>query len=241
MHAAEGLTLAGQRDEVLAGLKTRRTSDDQERCGPAREAIRAGDNQQVAVLLDILDKPDSNGHTHAAESMFKLFISGDGTKLRAAAKSPAVRKLQLMAAAALARAGEPDWLDLIRSQVASDVLDDRKSAAWLLGQIGSPADVPLLEKGWKAEKDELTRAYFAHALACLGHADARPVLIENLSSANPMVRTYAAEFAGYCRATEARARLIALLTDPVRDVRVRAAQSLVVLMSPKQLLGRPPQ
>src|SRR5262245_49447607 len=45
MHAAEGLTLAGRQEEVLAmlGERLKAETDDAKRCGPARELIRAGD------------------------------------------------------------------------------------------------------------------------------------------------------------------------------------------------------
>ena len=72
MHAAEALTLAGQNAEVLAAIGSRTAGDDQQACGLAREAVRAGDRSKISVLLDILQKAGSNGHTHAAESLFKV-------------------------------------------------------------------------------------------------------------------------------------------------------------------------
>src|SRR6185436_19293222 len=72
MHAAEALSLAGQRAEVLSALASRSAADDQQQCGLAREAVRAGDRAKIPVLLEILIKPGSIGHTHAAESLFKV-------------------------------------------------------------------------------------------------------------------------------------------------------------------------
>jgi sialidase-1 len=86
MHAAEALSLAGERAEVLTALANRKADDDQQACGLAREAVRAGDRSQISVLLDILTKVGSNGHTHAAESLFKVCEVGTGDGLRAAGR-----------------------------------------------------------------------------------------------------------------------------------------------------------
>src|SRR5688500_1749956 len=47
MHAAEALTLAGRGRDVLAALARRSETDDQKRCGLAREAVRAGDRTKL--------------------------------------------------------------------------------------------------------------------------------------------------------------------------------------------------
>src|SRR5436309_11449403 len=127
MHAAEALTLAGRGREVLDALATRTETDDQKRCGLAREAVRAGDRTKLPTLFDVLDKPGSNGHTHAAESLFKVAEVGDGAKLRVALVQNANLKLKLMAAAALARCGHPDALELVRKRLADPDLEVRKT------------------------------------------------------------------------------------------------------------------
>ena len=229
MHGAEALSLAGRGEEVLAALAKRTAADDQQRCGLAREAVRAGDRQQVRILLEILAKPGSNGHTHAAESLFKVGQVGDRQGLKAAAGQDADLKLKLMAAAALIRGGDAKALDTVRPNLTHSDREVRKVAAWILGQVGSADDVPRLKEALAAEDEELARAYHVHALACLGDAAGRKLLGQNLESANPVVRTYAADFAGHSRAAEHCDQLAKLLDDPVLDVRVRAAQSLVML------------
>ncbi len=56
IHAAEGLTLGGHGAEVIAFLKDKLPgeNDDQQRCGIAREMVRAGDKSKTEVMLDIL-------------------------------------------------------------------------------------------------------------------------------------------------------------------------------------------
>jgi sialidase-1 len=239
MHAAEALTLAGQRAEVLTALASRTAGDDQQQCGLARESVRAGDRAKISVLLDILQKPGSNGHTHAAESLFKVAEVGDGTALRATLAEASDGKLKLMAAAALARCGHPTSLDFVRSCLNDQVVDQRIVAAWILGQLGASRDIQPLQKALSTETDSLARAYFINALAYLGDAKAKAMLGENLHAELPAVRTYSAEFAGYCRATNLRGELTKLLDDEILDVRIRAAQSLIVLSSPSETLGLP--
>src|SRR5262245_32883898 len=237
LHAAEALTLAGHKAEVLAALASRTAGDDQQQCGLAREAVRAGDRTKIRDLLTILQKPGSIGHTHAAESLFKVAEVGDGTALRAClAEAPDV-KLQLMAAAALARCGHPTALDLVRRSVTDSSMEQRMVAAWILGQLGTSHDIGSLKKGLATETDSLAGAFFVNALACLGDQDAKRTLGGNLRSDLPAVRTYSAEFAGYCRATELRDELTKRLDDDTLDVRIRAAQSLIVLSSPPEILG----
>src|SRR5690606_32560288 len=103
MHAAEALTRAGRGDEVLTALAGRpdKETDDQKRCGVARERVRAGDRSMTAAMLDILAKDDPYGHVHAAESLYKVLQVGDGVLLRRAAAQSDNVKLQLMAAGAL--------------------------------------------------------------------------------------------------------------------------------------------
>lgn len=239
MHAAEALTYAGHGKEVLEALAKRSETDDQKRCGLAREAVRAGDRTKLAILFEILDKPGSNGHTHAAESLFKMAEVADGKKMRAALGQDADLKLKLMAAAALARCGHPTALDPVRKRLADPDRENRKIAAWVLGQVGDKADGKGIAVVFEKETDPLAKAYGVNALALLGDPAARKQLVANLASTDAAVKTYSAEFAGYCRLPDARDGLVKLLDDPTLDVRVRAAQSLLVLALPADALGLP--
>ena len=80
-----------------------------------------------------------------------------------------------------------------------------------------------------AEDEPLARAYLINALACLGDAEGRKLLGQNLASDNAAVRTYSADFAGHARTAEHRDQLVRLLDDSTLDVRVRAAQSILML------------
>lgn len=239
MHAAEALTIAGRGEEVRMALTRKQAADDQQHCGLAREAVRAGDRSKVKKLLDILADPPSNGHTHAAESLFKVAEVGDGQHLRAAMAQETDLKCKLMAAAALARCGHPTALNVVRPYLDDPEVEIRKSAVWILGQLGSAEFIRPIKERMAVESDDLARAYCVHALALLGDEAGRSGLGENLRSSSPAIRTYAAEFTGYCRASECRMRLVELLDDDVLDVRVRAAQSLIVLSQPPGVLGLP--
>ncbi len=234
MHAAEGLSRAGFGDEVRARLapKVPAERDDQHRCGLARELVRAGDLSFVGVLCAVLEKADPYGHVHACESLFKVGQIGDGERLRAALGRSDEPKLAIMAAAALARWGNPAALATLREYVGDEDGETARIAAWVLARVGDRSDLAALRTGAKRFDDPLTRAYFEHALAALGDEDGRAALVRNLGSDDPNVRVYAAEFAPEARATGARAALVKLLDDEVLDVRIRASQALLQLAKP---------
>jgi sialidase-1 len=229
MHAAEALTLAGHGGEVVVLLRDRlpKEQDHQRRCGLAREIVRAGRKEPLAVLFEILADDSSSGRVHAAESLYKVNEIGDGVQLEAAFAQTEDKRLQLMAAAALARAGRTESLKAHRAALNSEDRELRKIGVWVLALLGGATDAPAIQNVLAAENDELARAYCINALACLGNADARILLGKNLSSRDPAVRTYSAEFAGHSRSVEHRPQLIRLLADENVDVRVRAAQSLI--------------
>jgi len=239
MHAAEALTYAGCGAEVLAALKNKTAADDQQRCGLAREAVRAGDRTQIAAIFKILADEKSIGRVHAAESLFKLAEIGDGKDLQAILAQESDLRLKLMTAAALARSGHPKALNAVRLTLGLNDLEIRKLAIWILGQLGSTNDIERVQQQLAAASDDLTRAYCVHALALLGDADARKLLGANLDSPSPQIRTFAGEFAGYCRLTQLADQLGKRLDDEVQDVRIRAAQSLIVLSQPPGILELP--
>lgn len=241
MHAAEALTLAGRGDEVVSRLRERlpKETDHQWRCGLAREIVRAGPREPLTLMFATLNDLESNGRVHAAESLYKIAEIDDGRALQAAFAQTENERLQLMAAAALGRAGNAAAIARLRESLSSDDVEVRKIGAWTLGLLGDAGDVPALKKVGAAEADELARAYFVNALACLNDAESRVALGKNLSSSLPPVRTYSAEFAGYSRSVEFRPQLIELLSDDNVDVRVRSAQTLIAFSLPRSALGLP--
>jgi sialidase-1 len=232
MHAAEALTIAGQTTEVRQALEPRLATetDDQRRCGLARELVRAGDTDKAQVMLDILAGEDDYGHVHAAESLYKVAEIGDGRLLRQAMRQNKNPRLQAMAAAALARCGNPQALATIRQLLGSDDAELRKLAAWMLARLGNQTDLAGLRAMTKRESDPISLAYAWFARAALGEAEARRQLQKSLGSDDPAVRTYAAEMAGHSQMPESVETLEKLLDDPVLDVRIRAAQSLFLLI-----------
>ena len=234
IHAAEALSLAGHGDEVrkLLEPKLKTERDDQRRCGLARELVRAGDRAKTAVMLDILGGSDPHGHVHACESLYKVNEIGNGRMFRTALRLKDNPTKSLMAAAALGRWGSPAAFELLRRRVKDADPKIARIAAWILARIGDKRDLPSLRTGAKRFDDPLTRAYFQHALAALGDRAGLEALARNLGSDDAAIRTYAASFASDARAASAKKQLIKLLDDENVDVRVRAAQSLLVLAQP---------
>ena len=234
IHAAEGLTLGGYQAEVIARLTPLliTETDDQRRCGLARELVRAGDVQKDQIMLQILAGDNPHGHVHAAESLYKVFRLGDGRAMRQRYATTDNLRLKLMAAAALGRGGNPKVMSFIRKMLKHDDPELFKVAAWILGRIGSQADIPLLQAELPRCREELTRAYFHHSLAALGDEEGLQHLADNLSSDDPSVRTYAATFAGDAWAVHLQPQLTAMLQDSHQDAAIRAAQSLLQMSQP---------
>lgn len=236
MHAAEGLTLGGYRQEVLDGLapKLPKEKDDQHRCGLAREMVRAGDESKAQVMLDILAGDDDYGHVHAAESLYKVGVIGDGVAMRKAMAQTENMKLHLMAAAALAKQGDRVALMKIREALQSEDGDDVRIAAWLLGRIGKPSDRRLLHMALASVSEEpekfepVVTEMITNALAALGDPVGIAALEASLDSEDPAFRTYAATFAGDAGLTHLAPKLIEMLDDPHDDAAIRAAQTLLV-------------
>ena len=237
MHAAEGLTIGGQGREVIAYLtpKLDTETDDQHRCGLAREIARAGDRRFVPVMLGILEGSNTYGHVHAAESLFKVYEIGDGEALRRGADQSANTKLKLMSAAALFRGGDSAARQTLRDLVNHEDPKEAAIVAWALGQIGDASDIPRLKAQIPRCPDATTRSYFEYALAMLGDPDGVRALLANLSSPEDGIRTYAANFAGEARLVSSAPQLKSLLDDNVADIRIRAAQSLLMLAGPEVL------
>jgi len=234
IHAAEGLTLAGQGAEVREFLtpKLKTEKDDQKRCGLARELVRAGDRPRAAIMLDILAGDDTHGHVHSCESLFKVAEIGDGLAMRNAFNHSKNMTQRLMAAGALARCGSPTAFAFLREKLSSNDADTSRITAWILGRIGNKSDIPRLKQAKKKFDDALVRCYFDNSLAALGDADGLVALTKSLSSSDPAIRTYAATFAGDARATSVAVQLERLITDENFDVRIRSAQSLLVFAQP---------
>ena len=240
MHAAEALTIAGHGNEVVPLLEARLKSDNdpQHRCGLAREIVRTGKREPLAILWQTLADTKSIGRVHAAESLYKIGEVGDGKLLRAAMQETDNPKLQIMAAAALGRAGNQQAMELIRGKLKSDDRELRKLAAWVLGLLGNfKDDAAAIQKLRDAETDPLTQSFYVNSLVCLGEGKARKALAQNIDSEDPAIRTYAADFAAWSRSLDAVKP--ERLSDPNVDVRVRTAQALLVFSMPRYALGLP--
>lgn len=232
IHAAEGLTLGGRGQEVIAflGPMLATEKDAQRRCGIGRELVRAGDRAKVSVLTEVLTSPDPYGHIHAAESLYKVYEVGDPDAMRRHFKEGDSVKLRLMAAAALARHGDLGAVAYIREMRDGDDPEGIQIAAWILGRIGNAKDIEPLRKRLDDAPTPLIKAYVEHALAALGDPDGLIALSRNLDSDNPAIRTYAATFAGDAKAAFVQPKLEKMIeSDEHLDARVRAAQTLLQL------------
>ncbi len=232
IHAAEGLTLGGYGREVRTYLepKLKTEKDDQHRCGLARELVRAGDKDKLKIMIGILEGKDDYGHVHAAESLYKVGGAGKTKPMRAAFAQKKNIRLQLMAAAAMGKVGDAEAMSFLRARMRNE--KDPKLytvAAWILGRIGGKADIDLIRSRLADAPDALSKAYLNHAMAALGDPQGQAALTSNMRSDDPGIRVFAAVFASDAGMSGMKPQLIKLLKDDALDVRIRAAQSLLVL------------
>ncbi|MEC5128612.1 HEAT repeat domain-containing protein [Verrucomicrobiales bacterium BCK34] len=236
MHAAEALSVAGFGKEVQEFLspKLETENDDQRRCGLARELVRSGDKAKSTVMMDILQKEDAHGHVHAAESLYKVGWSGGFDPLKTAFSETDQMPLKIMAASALAKydreGSGKEAIAFLRNTLKRE--EDPavfRLPAWVLSRIGVESDRELIRSRLKDAGDPLVHAFLEHALAALGDDDGKKALLENLKSDDPVIRTYAAVFAGESGIFEAVPDLVGQLDHENLDARIRAAQALLTL------------
>lgn len=240
MHAAEAMTLAGQQPVVVQALRSKveAEKDDQRRCGLLRELVRAGQPEWSSGMMRILSDKQSNGRVHAAESLYKVGWTGSGKAIDRAFSETDDIRLKLMAGAALAKYGQGEEqaaaFEFLRSTLSeSDDGTVVQLSAWILGRVGSDEDRASIRSRLPDVSDALEKAYLEHALAALGDPEGRQALLQNLTSSNPQIRTYAAVFAGEAGLVEAAPLLTIQLNDTHSDARIRAAQALITLSNPR--------
>jgi len=198
--------------------------------GLARELVRAGKREHLPVLIEVLRREDPYGHTHAAESLYKVIEVGDESVMRERFEKGGNIKLRLMAAAALARKlNDAGAYAFIRECRDGKDPDGLQISAWILGIIGNQGDIEPLRARLADAPTPVIRGYVVNALACLGDPDGLARLARDLDDPDPAIRTYAATFAGDAKAVSTQPRLEAMLDDPDADARVRAAQTLLQL------------
>jgi HEAT repeat protein len=107
----------------------------------------------------------------------------------------------------------------------------RRYLALVLGRLGDPRAVPLLE-GALEDKDTETRLYALWALALIGNPSSAPKVRPLLESEDAGIRKTAAFAAGRMEDGEAVPMLKKLLSDSSVDVRWNAALALATLDDP---------
>jgi hypothetical protein len=107
----------------------------------------------------------------------------------------------------------------------------RRYLTLVLGRLGNPSAVPLLEKTLD-DKDPETRLYALWALALIGNPSSAARVRPLLESEDAGIRKTAAFAVGRMEDGEAIPGLRKLLLDPVTDVRWNAALALATLDDP---------
>ncbi len=234
MHAAEALTLLGREELARNRLEQQlpETTDPQHRVGVARELVRAGDADKLTLIIDALKDELSNARVHAAETLLKLSEIGERQALLQTMTQTDDLNLRVFAAAALSRSEEDHEFALNALHESLKLKEDRprRYAIFAAGLLADTASVDQLHKIIdRQDTEEIERLSCTQALARIGDAHARTLIEDQLTSQSPGTRANAALVVGEAGLQNLKPKLIELLDDSVADVRIRAAQGLILL------------
>lgn len=171
-----------------------------------------GLDDAIGILANFLEKDPNN--LDAKILLWKCYIKSENPKseiLRAeliAEKQSIVSKIKT-------HLGDRD--EIVRQHIVT-----------LLGELGSPAAVPILLDVLEKDEFKNVQQAAAESLGKLKDKRAIPVLLEKLDSQNPLVRYYAVSTLGSFNDDVIIHRLLDILSKPeeTSDVRYQAALSL---------------
>jgi len=177
----------------------------------------------IGPLTEALNAEDARVRCAVAKALGRL-AAGEATDALIEYLADKDKAVRLAAAWALGRIRSPKAVKVLLA-----ALDDADSgvggaAADALGRIGLPAVAPLIELIARSEAPLNHRA--GDALWRVRDPAARGALVAALKHKAPTVRQWAAATLGTRREARAIGPLLALLDDPVADVRSSAARAL---------------
>ena len=235
IYSAEALVREEYSFEVTPLFRSRieQESDDRRRAAYATVLVRAGYREALVMLQDLLLSNDPETKILAAQGMFRSADVADVSLLEEAMTQTQNNRLSLYAAAALALARDAKTLNIIRRGLESSDAAARYVAADIIAVLGAAEDdMDALLQNREQTSSEFERFYVLRALAIFGHDPSRQELTAMLEHSDPTIRARAAFVMGEAWIVEQSDRLYALLDDPAMEVRVRAAQALLILSSP---------
>ncbi len=207
--------------------------DAQKRAAYASVLTRSGDTDALIELQDVLLTNDIEAQILAAQGMFRTASVADAQLLEEAMAEGNDGRLRMFAAAALALVEDANTVDFIRSNLSSEDPINRYTAADIIPVLGTAKkDTLSLLVQQKNEQSEFEQFFTDRALAIFRHNPSRKTLAGFLDHNDPTIRARAAYAMAEAWIVEESDRLYAMLNDPARAVRVRAAQALLILSNP---------
>ncbi|WP_207395307.1 HEAT repeat domain-containing protein [Bremerella alba] len=182
----------------------------------------------------MLRSTNPHDHWHACESLFKIGQTGDKRLLLPYFADDSQPIKQLLAAAVLTNGDHPTAKQKIRALVDAEAENVAGIAAWILTVHGDASDVDRLRARRKQIESAKYRFFFTAAVAMQGDLDSIGLLQKGLQSEDTAIRVYAAEFCGRAGIEASRDDLLLLLQDEDLDVRIRAAQALLLIDRPSR-------
>lgn len=229
IHAAEALATAGYKDEVKGAftLKLISEKDDRKRCGLARELIRAGEEQYVSILVEIIQKEDEYSHVHAVESLYKTGLVGDVERLKKFELQNSDIKLKLWASAAMAKNGNEDSLKVLRTLLNDQDPLVRSLAAHVLGQLGDMAEIQRIKENYILLKEPINRFLTFSALVYLNRQEATDNFVSFIEYDNDSIKSLAANVVAQNGLIQYESLMLKNLNSPNLDVRIRSAEAIL--------------
>lgn len=195
----------------------------------ATELLRAQIGDVIVDLHDILLQQDPVAIEFAVKGIYEASDRANSELLTLVRDSIGTPKAKFYAQATLDQfKGENTILKLARTAFAADSLLKLEAVTYI-GMYGSAEDIPGLLAFRDQIENDADRLEVTGALAILGYANARQDILNLLKTRDAVRRARAAYFAGQAWMVDESARLYALLEDPDMEVRIRAAESLLVL------------
>lgn len=231
IHAAEGLTAAGQSFYVTDRLADRlkRESDERQKCCLMRELIRAGKTEYIQSLLACLSDERSEAHAHAAEGLYKTDAKVDAAVLEQSLAQETSTIARVWIAAVLAQQNHAKGVDSLKRVLYGGETLPSAVAAFVLGQTRhlGQEDLQHISTALSGTTNPFEKTLLVSGLLEYDAKKVDAVVTEVLRSPDAASRAFMASRLGSSQDPKRIAALLRLLEDENEDVRLRAAHTLI--------------
>ena len=232
VYAAEAMIDAGYGFEAIPVIreKLKKEGVDVYRAGLGRALVKGRQQDGIILLQDIMLGNDEEAQTESLKGLFYEVSVADTSIVGNVIRSTENNAIKLYAQGLLHITEKEKHADEIRAGLTDSDPRARIAAADIISFIGSSEeDTTQLITNLSNVTSEIERFRTLRALAMLDHASSRENLPQLTRSPDPSMRAMAAYAIAESWLVEHAEAIYPLLDDPSLAVRVRAAQSLLIL------------